>query len=117
MNKIAASGPGGGIINPLVNVSSGSDSTTFFPELITNVITLLLIGGVLIFFFYFIFGAIKWISSGGDKGKVESARGTIAQALIGLVILFSTFAIVELIGNIFGVNILSFDLTSLFLGQ
>lgn len=50
--------------------------------------------------------------SGGDKAGTESARGQITAALVGLVIVFSAWAIATLVGAVFGVNILSFDLGS-----
>jgi hypothetical protein len=52
-------------------------------------------------------GGMQWILSGGDKASTESARGKITAALIGLVIIFSAWAIATLINSIFGVNILN----------
>jgi hypothetical protein len=60
-----------------------------------------------------IFGAIKWISSGGDKQALESARGTITSALIGVFILFAVFAIIQLINTFFGLHILNLTIPTL----
>ena len=47
-----------------------------------------------------LWGAIGWITSQGDKQKVEKARGTIVAAIIGLIIVLLSFAIVAAIGDI-----------------
>jgi cbb3-type cytochrome oxidase subunit 3 len=72
-----------------------------------------LILGVVIFFFMFLIGGIKWISSGGDKQKLEEARGTITNALIGLIILLALFAIIGLVGTFFHVNLLNLTIPTL----
>lgn len=73
------------------------------------IITAILVVSGVVFFFILIFGGIKFIVSGGDKAATEAARGQITSALIGLVIVFSAWAIVRLIGELFNLG----DLTSL----
>ena len=81
------------------------------PEtLIPMLIKLLLILAALVFFFMLVLVGIKWILSGGDKGKTEEARNQITSALVGLVIVFSAWAIAGLINAFFGVNILELNL-------
>jgi hypothetical protein len=69
-----------------------------------------LVIAALVFFFMLIFGGIKYITSGGDKAQTESARGTITAALIGLVIVFSAWAIITLINAFFGIDILELEI-------
>ena len=76
------------------------------PSIISGAITLVLVAAGVIFFFMLIYGGIKWIMSGGDKANTESARNTVTAALIGLVIVFSAWAIAQLIGFLFGVSII-----------
>jgi hypothetical protein len=45
---------------------------------------------------------IAWISGGGDKGKLESARNRLTNAIIGLVIVVSGWAILALAGQFLG---------------
>lgn len=80
--------------------------------LISGAITLLLGIAGLIFFFMLIIGGLKWILSGGDKAQTESARSQITAALIGLVIVFSAWAIASLLNSLFGINIFNFTLPS-----
>lgn len=76
------------------------------PRLITVGISIVLIVAALLFFFMLIMGGIRWIMSGGEKGNVENARKQITNALIGLAIIFVAWAIVRLMGSIFGVDLL-----------
>ncbi len=80
--------------------------------LVSTAIRALLIVAAVVFFFMLVIGGIKWILSGGDKGKTEEARNQITAALVGLVIVFSAWAIAQLINAFFGVNILKLDLNS-----
>ena len=50
--------------------------------------------------FFIIFAGIKWITAGGDKTKVQSARGTLTYAIIGLVLALLSFFIVDFVGQL-----------------
>lgn len=57
-----------------------------------------------ILLFYLIFGGFKYMSSGGDTKSIDSAKRTITTALIGFIIIFVSFWLVQLIGTIFGIT-------------
>lgn len=78
--------------------------------IISGAISLVLIVVALVFFFILILGGLKWITSGGDEKAVGAARAQITNALIGLAIIFAAWAIINLIGTIFGVNILKLSI-------
>lgn len=61
--------------------------------------------GIFLAIVYLLFGGIKWMTSGGDKAKVDSARKHIISAIVGLVVVVGTFAILRILGTILGVNI------------
>lgn len=82
----------------------------FFQKLLPAAIGMLFVVGVTIFLFMIILGAIGWISSGGDKAALEAAKGKISNAIIGVVVLLSTFALVKIIETFFGINILTIDI-------
>lgn len=107
-------GGSGSIINPILGSpatgASGNAGVTFLQKFIPAAISLGLLIGVVIFFFILIIGGIQWISSGGDKQALEGARGKISNALIGLVILFAVFAIIQLLNTFFGIHILNLTL-------
>jgi len=52
-------------------------------------------------------------TSGGDKAKVESARGTIIAAIVGLVIAFLAFFILSLALSFFGLSLTNLTLPRL----
>lgn len=90
----------------------GRVTTLTVPDIITGLIRGALVIAAIIFFFILVMGGIKWIASGGDKGATEGARNQITAALVGLVIVFAAWAIVQLIQVFFGVNILDLTLPS-----
>ncbi len=69
-------------------------------------------------FIWFIFvlfsGAISWISSGGDKQKLQNAQKQITTGTVGLVIVISAIFLIKIIGIVFGFDIL--DLTTIIKG-
>lgn len=84
------------------------------PAMISWAINIILVVAGLVFFFMLILGGIRWILSGGDKGSTEQARNQVTSALIGLVVVFSAWALAALLGNVFGVNIIrEFSITTI----
>lgn len=77
--------------------TSGQSFATYFVSLWKAIMG---IGGLLVLIF-FIWGALEWITSGGEKGKLENARNRITQSIVGLIILIGSFAILGFIGQIF----------------
>jgi len=75
--------------------------------MISGAISLIMLLVALIFFFMLIWGGLRWVTSQGEEKAVAAARAQITNSLIGLAIVFSAFAIVKLIGIVFGVDILS----------
>ena len=76
-----------------------------FASLVFNAI--LAVVGVLALIFLAI-GGIQYMTSGGDKFAVEAARGRITAALVGLLVVFGAWLLINVVGGILGVeNILS----------
>ena len=68
--------------------------------------TIIIVGG-LAFILYFLYGGITWITAGGDKGKIEEARGKITQGLVGLAVLAASYVIIKFIETAIGMNLLN----------
>ena len=66
-------------------------------NVIGAVVQILLIIAIISSLFFLIWGGVRWITSGGDKGKVDSARSTLVAAIIGLVISLLAFFILNLV--------------------
>lgn len=77
-----------------------------FDNVIPFLVSLIFVIAVIVALFYLIYGGIRWITSGGDKGAVEAARQHIIAAVIGLVIVFLSYFVVSLIMQFFlGTNL------------
>jgi len=98
------------ILPPNLRVLTG---VQFISRLLPALVSMLLVAGFVAFVFYFIFGAIKYITSGGDKGQVQSARESMMTAVIGVFLLIGAFGIINLIEIFFGFNITYFDIAGL----
>lgn len=102
------------INNPLLPARlSNLSGISFLEKFLVLGIRLGFFIGAVIFFFMLIIGAIRWITSGGDKAGLEGAKNQITHALIGLVILLSFFAIINLVGTIFGISFINLTLPTL----
>ena len=53
---------------------------------------------------YIIFAGFKWITSHGDEKELETAHQTFFYAIIGLLIVFLSFLIVNVIATVTGVT-------------
>lgn len=60
----------------------------------------------LVLLFFFILGGIGMISSAGQSNpqKAEQSKKTITSAIIGFVIVFTSYWIVKLIGQLIGID-------------
>lgn len=75
-------------------------------QLISAIVGLAIIVAALLAFLYLVWGGIEWISSGGDKAGMESARNRITAAFVGLAIVAAAWAITALLQQFFGIQIL-----------
>lgn len=55
--------------------------------------------------FYFLFGAFKFLTSGGDKNVVAEGRSMITHAIIGLVMLLMMWLVLRFIPEFLGLQI------------
>lgn len=100
-----------------IKIKEGALSTTMsgltVATLVSGLIRILVIGAAVIFFIWLVLGGIRWITSGGDKAKTEEARNQITAALVGLVVVFSAWAIAQLIKTLFDVNLFELEIKKL----
>jgi hypothetical protein len=73
-----------------------------FGALINSILSIVMVVALLLVLLYLILGGIEWITSGGDKGKTESARNKITAAVIGIIILAAAYALVTLVAWVLG---------------
>ena len=85
---------------PKLDPTAPAAVSTDLPGRISGVATtilsdVLLLAGI-VAVFYIIYGGYLYISSSGDAAKAKSAQGTILNAVIGVTIIVSAFALVQL---------------------
>lgn len=80
-------------------------------QLISAVVGLLLILAGILAFLYLILGGIQWITAGGDKAGMETARNKITHAIVGLIIVGAAWALMILVQNFLGVTIIGKSFT------
>jgi hypothetical protein len=75
-------------------------------KIIQNSLTIFITVGIVFAMFMLLWGGITWITSQGDKAKIQAARNRLIFAIVGLIIILLSFLIIKTVGNLFGVNLL-----------
>lgn len=85
-----------------------------FQKLLSNGINLIFAVAALLALVFLIIGGVKWLTSQGEKEGVNKARETIVAAIVGLVIIFLSYLIVNFVLNLFvGVSLNNLQLPKL----
>lgn len=71
------------------------DSITDVWVIVMNIVQWLIIAGGYVSLYFIIWGGFKYITSAGDPQKVEGAKNAITNAVIGLIIVLVSVAIVR----------------------
>ena len=83
-----------------------NDAATFqcLEPIFANIIsTVLSLAGVALFIMLLV-GGFGFLFSGGDPKKLEQARGTLGNAIMGLVVIVAAYLILRIIGAFTGVT-------------
>lgn len=84
------------------DVTPGKGYATDFGVLFNSILNVVMLIAALLVFGFLIMGGIEWITSGGDKGKAESARNKLTSAVIGLIVIAASYAIITLVLQFLG---------------
>ncbi len=84
--------------------NEGAPSLACIFPLFQNVINAALMFAGIIALFFIIWSGIQLIRSGGDQKQVQGARNTLTYAIIGLVLIFLSFFIINFISYLTGVD-------------
>ena len=79
------------------NIFKNLCTLNFTGGLVGDLITFAFILAVIVALAFLIYGGIRWIAAGGDKTQIEGAREAITGAVIGLVIVFLAYFILNII--------------------
>jgi hypothetical protein len=96
------------ITNPVLpsDLGSGEDYGSGFAKIFANIWKSFFLLGSLFFILYFVWGAMRWMTAEGDKGKFEEGRNKIANGIIGLVILAASQMAIQFIGSVLDIPFL-----------
>ena len=103
------------ICNPVIDgILGGSQNNNCqsTPNSSQNIIAILLARffsaalavGTIFFLVYLVINSVRWLTAGGDSGQIASARDGILNAIIGVTVLASIFAIANFIAPIIGLS-------------
>lgn len=72
---------------------------------VSSVIGVMTVAAAIWFIFQFMTGGFYWITSAGDKTKLNEARDRIQNAFIGLIVVVAGWAVLALAGQFLGYDI------------
>ncbi len=84
------------------------DGTVGFGSLISSVLSFVMLVAAILVLLYLLWGGMEWITSGGDKSKLEKARQRITSAILGIVVLAGTLAIFSVVQQFLGIEVFTF---------
>lgn len=93
-----------------VNIEQEVSNPQFFgfnciAGIIKNVVETSFIVAAIVTFVFLVWGGIDWLTSSGDKVKVDAAQKRITNALIGLTIVAASWAFYKLILTFLGIDL------------
>lgn len=85
--------------NPEDFANTAGVTNAELPVVIANIIRIILGFLGIVAVIIVLFGGFKWMTAGGNDDKVSEAKQLIIQGIIGMIIIFSAFAIASFVVN------------------
>ncbi len=95
--------------NILPTAKTGVEHNQQFANIIGSLLSAVMVIALILVLLYLVWGAIGWITAGGDSSKVNEARNKMVQAVIGIIVLAATLAIFSFVQYFLGVEALKFQ--------
>ena len=73
-------------------------------SIVSNLLNYLFPLAGLLLLLYLIFGGFSLMTSGGDPKAVQGAKSKITNALVGFIIVFASYWIVQILGTVLGID-------------
>lgn len=93
--------------------AQGVASIQCIVPLISNVIRAVVSLGAVGLFIMLLVGGFNFLFSAGDQKKLEAARGTVTQAIVGIIIMSIAFLIIQTISIFTGVDVTQLEFPDL----
>lgn len=104
-SPVLANGPG--IYNPALPILGQKEGDVHLAYLLATFLKVALIAAGLLLLLYLVWGGFEWLTSGGSKEAVASARGRLTAAFTGLVLILLVLVIINFIDWFFHINLLA----------
>ena len=92
-------------IGPLgLEGASTVQAPSIFNKFISGIIGIMTVIAIIWFVFLLIGGAYGFMTAGGDKAQLETARKRIFTGIVGFVLVIAAVFIVDLIGKLIGID-------------
>ena len=103
------------INNPILKGQSPTVATSinYTQNVLQTIISIFFLVAVVYFFWHAGMGGYHFIASEGSADEIKKAKNELEWAFVGLVIVFSLFAIMKLIGIVFGIDILNLSIPTM----
>ena len=76
-----------------------------------NLVSVIMAVAGIVFFLMLVIGGFKFMTAGGDPKNLESAKGTLTNAIAGLALVALSYLIIVTISYFTGSQIRSFNIT------
>jgi hypothetical protein len=76
-------------------------------EIVSGLLPYLFAGAGLLLLLYLLLGGFQLMTSAGDPKKTQEAKGKITNALVGFIIVFIAYWLVQIVGKILGIEIIT----------
>ncbi len=86
-----------GNLNTFGKQTFGSQANTELPTIIAEIINWILGFLGILLVIYLVYGGFKWMTAEGESSKVDEAKQIIKNAIIGLIIIFASYAIANFV--------------------
>ncbi len=87
-----------------IDPSTGIATLRCIPVVIKNLVNWALIFAGVVALFLIVYAGFKFVTSQGDSTQVDSAKKTLTYAIVGLLLILLSFAILNLIAGLTGVD-------------
>jgi hypothetical protein len=87
--------------------TTAAGAATTFEKILSVALGGFTLVAVIYFLFTLLVAAFNWMSSADDSSKIQKAKDSMTNGLIGLVILVASYAIAGVVGTMLGIDILN----------
>lgn len=81
-------------------------------DLFSNIVQAAVALAGIALFVMLVVGGFNFLFSGGDQKKLEAAKGTVTNAIMGIVIIISAYLVLRIISVFTGVDVTTFRIFS-----